>query len=50
MKHLYFFVSSNNDEVSGVTILTTSVKKAFALANKHFINNNYKGTPELLAI
>lgn len=51
MKHLYFFTSSNTtDEISGITVFANSVKKAFALANIHFKNNEYIGHPQMLAI
>lgn len=51
MLHIYFFVSTNsNDEVSCLTILTVSVAKAYALANKHFTQNKCKGVPQMLAI
>lgn len=51
MLHLYFFVSSKkHDTVRRLTISTTSVKRAYALACKYFMANDAKGQPMLLAI
>lgn len=51
MLHLYFFVSSKRyDTVRRLTISTTSVKRAYALAYKYFIANKAEGQPKLLAI
>lgn len=51
MLHLYFFVSSKNDDaVRRLTISTTSVKRAYSLACKYFMANGAKGQPTLLAI
>lgn len=51
MKHLFFFKSSNpKDGLSTLTILTSSARKAYALAVKHFINNGYKGCPITISL
>lgn len=51
MAKFYFFKSSYpNDEMSGISVFTTSVKKAYACAFKTFAKNNCKGVPQLLAI
>lgn len=48
---LYFFTSDNPaDKCSGITILTSSARRAFALAFNNFIKNGYKGYPVILAI
>lgn len=43
---VYFFKSSNKrDELSQLTIASTSMLRAYALAVINFKNNGYKGTP-----
>lgn len=50
-KNLFIFVSSINDDVvSKIIIIATSVKRAYALAIRYFYNNDCKGFPKLLAI
>lgn len=49
--HFYFFKSTNDkDSISGISIFTSSSKKAFALARKIFAKYNCKGEPALMAI
>ena len=51
MKHIYFFRSSRkSDKLSQITIFTNSVRKAYAMAQIHFIKAGYKGVPVKLAI
>ena len=51
MMKLYFFISDNlADKCSGITILTSSSRRAYALALNNFIKNEYKGCPVVLAI
>ena len=51
MSKLYFFVSSRkNDEITRVSVLTNSVKKAYAYAFKTFAKYNCKGVPVQIAI
>lgn len=51
MKHLYFFVSTNaKDELSTMTIIASSILKAYALARRAFVNAGYEGEPIQLAI
>lgn len=51
MGKFYFFKSSaDNDVMSGITVFTTNLRKAFALARICFAKNNCKGEPELMAI
>lgn len=48
---LYFFTSNNPaDKCSGITILTSSSCRAYALTLNNFIKNGYKGCPVVLAI
>jgi hypothetical protein len=43
---VYFFKSSNkSDNLSQITIASTSMLRAYALAVMNFKNNGYKGTP-----
>jgi hypothetical protein len=51
MKHFYFFKSSRkSDKLTTLSIFTTSVKRAYALAQLHFFDKGYKGMPVRLAI
>lgn len=51
MMKLYFFISDNPaDKCSGITILTSSSRRAYALALNNFIKNGYKGCPVILAV
>lgn len=51
MKKLYFFKSSRkSDNLSQITVFTNSVKRAYAMAQIHFIKAGYKGVPVQLAI
>lgn len=51
MSKFYFFKSSvDNDVMSGITVFTDSIAKAFRLATKHFAKYNCKGEPQLMAI
>ena len=48
---LYFFISDNPaDKCSGITILTSSARRAFALALNNFIKHRYKGCPLILSL
>lgn len=50
-KNLFVFVSSINDDVvSRIVILATSVKRAYILAMRYFHDNNCEGLPRLLAV
>lgn len=47
----YFFKSTNkNDSISGISIFTKDIKKAFALARNCFNKYNCKGEPVIIAI
>lgn len=49
--HFYFFKSTNEkDSISGISIFTTTRKKAIALAHNYFAKHNYKGDPVMLAV
>ena len=49
--HFYFFKSTNDkDSISGISIFTSSSKKAFALAHNYFAKHNCKGEPAILAL
>lgn len=49
--HFYFFKSTNEkDSISGISIFTTTRKKAIALAYNYFAKHNCKGEPVMLAI
>lgn len=51
MKKLYFFKSSRkSDKLSQITVFTNSIRKAYAIAQIHFIKSGYKGVPVQLAI
>lgn len=51
MTHFYFFTSTiSKDEISCLSIVTTSEAKAYALANRHFTQQGYRGVPQRLAI
>lgn len=51
MSKLYFFTSSiKNDEVTRLTILTDSSKRALGYAIMQFTKHKCKGTPVRLAI
>ena len=51
MSKFYFFKSNVfNDEMSGISVFTTSLRKAYALAFKQFVKHNCKGVPVLIAI
>lgn len=51
MPRFYFFKSSiQDDSMSGISIFTTSAKKAFAYARKHFIKHHCKGVPVLMSV
>ena len=49
--HFYFFKSTNEkDSISGISIFTTTRKKAIALAHNYFAKHNCKGEPVMIAI
>lgn len=50
MKFYFFKSTYPKDEISGITVFTSSSKKAFALAHKLFAKYNCKGVPAILAI
>lgn len=51
LMHFYFFKSTNEkDSISGISIFTTTRKKAIALAHNYFAKHNCKGEPVMLAI
>ena len=51
LMHFYFFKSTNEkDSISGITVFTSSPKKAFALAHKLFAKHKCKGEPAIIAI
>ena len=51
MSHLYFFKSSEeHDDLSCLTIMSSSSKQAYGLAVINFNKNGYKGYPVRLAI
>ena len=46
--HIYFFTSTRkSDKLSVLTIATSSLKRAIAMAQLHFLNVGYKGKPKL---
>lgn len=49
--HFYFFKSTNEkDFISGISVFTTTRKKAIALAHNYFAKHNCKGEPVMIAI
>lgn len=51
LMHFYFFKSTNEkDSISGISVFTTTRKKAFALAYNYFAKHNCKGEPAIIAI
>ena len=51
MLHIYFFKSSEErDDLSVITIVSSSLKQAYRLAVINFTKNRYKGHPVRLAI
>ena len=51
MSHIYFFKSSEErDGLSCLTIMSSSLRRAYGLAVINFIKNGYKGYPVRLAI
>lgn len=51
MAKFYFFKSSRkNDEITSLSVFTTSIEKAYFLAARCFLQNNCKGRPQMLAI
>ena len=50
MKFYFFKSTCPNDEMSGITVFTDSIIRAFILARKCFVRNNCKGEPALMAI
>ena len=49
--HFYFFKSTNEkDSISGISVFTTTHKKAIALAHNYFAKHNCKGEPVMIAI
>ncbi len=51
LMHFYFFKSTNKkDSISGISVFTTTRKKAYTIAYNYFAKLGCKGEPELLAI
>lgn len=51
MNHIYFFKSTRkSDRLTVLTIATTTIKRAYALAQLHFFSKGYKGMPIQLAV
>lgn len=51
MLHLYFYKSTKKcDNLSQLTIVSNSARKAYVLALKNFIQNGYQGVPVRLAL
>ena len=51
MSHIYFFKSSEErDDLSCLTIMSSSIRRAYGLAVINFIKNGYKGHPVRIAI
>lgn len=50
MKFYFFKSSRKSDKCSQVTIITSSVRRAYALAVVKFKEYGYKGTPKRLMI
>ena len=51
MLHIYFFKSSEErDDLSCLTIISSSSKRAYGLAVINFTKNGYKGYPVRLVI
>lgn len=49
--HFYFFKSTKEgDSISGLTVFTSSRRKAFALASKCFVKCNCEGVPAIMTI
>ena len=49
--HFYFFKPTNEkDSISGISVFTTTRKKAIALAHNYFAKHNCKGEPVIIAI
>lgn len=49
--HFYFFKSTNEkDSISGISVFTTTRKKAIALAHNYFAKHKCKGEPAIIAI
>lgn len=50
--HIYFYTSSRkSDKCSQITILSSTLRRAYALAVVQFKKHNYKGTPRrILAV
>lgn len=48
MNHIYFFESSNKrDKLTILTVITSSISRAFKIAQFNFIKHSYKGKPKL---
>ena len=48
---IYFFTSTRKcDNLSQVTIFSSSVTRAIIIASKYFTKKGYKGKPQLLAV
>lgn len=51
LMHFYFFKSTNEkDSISGISVFTTTHKKAIALAHNYFAKHKCKGVPVVIAI
>lgn len=51
LMHFYFFKSTNEkDSISGISVFTSTRKKAIALAHNYFAKNKCKGEPAIIAI
>ena len=48
---IYFFTSSRkSDKISQITIMTSSLRRAYSIAIIKFKEWGYEGTPKLLAV
>ena len=51
LMRFYFFKSTNEkDSISGISVFTSTRKKAIALAHNYFAKHNCKGEPAIIAI
>lgn len=51
MKNKFFFIkSSNSKDKDIITIFTKSAKQALAMAQMYYLNNSFKGHPEIMTL
>lgn len=51
LMHFYFFKSTNEkDSISGISVFTSTRRKAIALAHNYFAKHKCKGEPAIIAI